>query len=99
MSHWCCVVTATGETFVIVHGYDMDGSATGAIRLWLHKAEDITQGNIYIIRGLKVTEALHWSDDALQYKAERDGSKTVELTVRTAIEDVTEVTDIVQFFH
>ena len=91
-------VTTTGESFLTVRGHDTDGAATGAIRLWRHEADDIIQGNIYIIRGLKVAEALQWSDDEWQYKPKKDGSKTVELTFRTAIEDVTEVTEIAQLF-
>ena len=91
-------VAATGERFLAIHGYDMDGMATGPIRLWRHETDDVIQGNIYIIRGLKVTEAWQWSDEELRYKTKTDGSKTVELTFRTAIEDVTEVADIAQFF-
>ena len=91
-------VTTIGESFLTVHGHDMDGAALGAIRLWRHEADDITQGNIYIIRGLKVAEVVQWSDDEWQWRAKKNGTKTVEHTFRTAIEDVTEVADISQFF-
>ena len=91
-------VTTTGESFLAVHGFDMDGAATGAIRLWRHEAYDIIQGNIYIIRGLKVAEVVSWSEDEWQWKAKKNGGKAVEHTFRTAIEDVTEVADISQFF-
>ena len=90
--------TQGDESYLQVHGYDMDGVATGALRFWRHEVGDIIEGKIYLIRGLKVVDQTYWSDDAYKYVPKEDGSKTVELTFRTAIEDLTEVTEIAQYF-
>ena len=77
----------------------MNGAATGALRFWRHEAGDMLQGGIYIARGLKVVPETSWSDDAWKYVPRDDGAKTVERTYRTAIEDVSNVQDIGQYFR
>ena len=90
--------TQANEVFLLVHGFDMDGVATGALRFWRYAEGEITQGKIYIIRGLKVVEAMYWSEDLWKYVPKEDGTKTVEIGYRTAIEDVTDVMDIANYF-
>jgi hypothetical protein len=90
--------TTGREPYLRVHGFDMDGTATGAIRFWRYTASDIISGKIYIIRGLKVVEETYWSDDAWKYTPKEDGAKTIEITYRTAVEDVTDVVEIAKYF-
>ena len=90
--------TTTGELYLRVHGFDMDGTATGAIRLWRYSANDIIAGQIYVIRGLKVVEETYWSAEAWKYVPNEDGTKTIEITYRTAVEDVTDVVEIAKYF-
>ena len=88
----------TEDPYAVVYGKDMEGSATGALRLWRFEEEDVQQGSIYIIRGLKVVTDTCWNQDLYKYAPREDGSKTVECNWRTALEDVTHVTTITQFF-
>ena len=90
--------TQSDESYLCVHGYDMDGVATGPLRFWRHDQGDIIEGQIYIVRGLKVVDETYWSDDAYKYIPKEDGTKTVEISFRTSLEDVTEVKDIAQYF-
>ena len=91
-------IVQTGGPYLLVHGFDMDGVASGPLRLWRAGDGDITQGSIYIIRGLRVVQATYWSDEARAYVPKEDGSKTVEITIRTAFEEVTDVPEISQYF-
>ena len=86
------------EPYVVVYGKDTDGTPTGALRLWRFEEEDVQQGSIYIIRGLKVEIEKFWNYDLGKYTPRDDGVKTVEATWRTALEDVTAVTEIARFF-
>ena len=48
---------------MVVNGIDMDGAATGPLRLWRYASDDMTAGNIYILRGLKVVaKTVCWGD-------------------------------------
>ncbi len=93
-----CRYTEAGESFLLVHGYDMNGAATGTLRFWRHEDGDITEGKIYIIRGLKIVDETYWSDDAWKYVPREDGTKTVEVTFRTAFEEVTDVVEVMRYF-
>ena len=59
----------------------------------------MSQGNVYAARGMKVVADTYWDSVTWKYLPKDDGSKTVECTPRTALEDVTNVPDTVQFFH
>ena len=39
--------TQGDESYLQVHGYDMDGVATGALRFWRHEVGDIIEGKIF----------------------------------------------------
>ena len=90
--------TQGNEPFLIVHGYDMNNAATGALRLWRHETGDMTAGNIYLIRGLKVANKNYWSDEDWGYVPTGDGAKVLEVSMRTAIEDVSHVEAIANYF-
>ena len=90
--------TEAGEPYLLVHGYDMNGAATGALRFWRYEDGDIIEGKIYIIRGLKIVDETCWSDDAWKYVPKEDGTKTVEIAYRTALEEVTDVVEVAQYF-
>ena len=91
--------TQAEEPYLLVHSYDMDGAATGDLRFWLYEEGDIIEGKIYIIRGLKIVDETYWSDDAWKYVPKEGGTTTVEITFRTALEDVTDVREIAQYFQ
>ena len=90
--------TEAGEPYLLVHGYDMNGAVTGALRFWRYEDGDIIEGKIYIIRGLKIVDETCWSDDAWKYVPKEDGTKTVEIAYRTALEEVTDVVEVAQYF-
>ena len=90
--------TSNNEGYLVVHGFDMECTATGPMRFWRHEIGDIIEGKIYIVRGLKVVDQTYWSEDQYKYIPKEDGSKTVEISFRTALEDVSEVSDIAQYF-
>ena len=46
-----------------------------------------------------IVDQMVWSDDQYRYVPKDDGSKTVEITFRTAIEDVSAVSEIAQYFR
>lgn len=89
---------SAADPYEVVYGRDMDAVATGALRLWRFEEGDLKQGSIYIIRGLKVVAETRWSHELYKYAPLDDGSKTVECFWRTALEDVTQVREIAQFF-
>ena len=76
----------------------MNGAATGALRFWRYVDGDIIEGRIYIVRGLKIVDETYWSDDAWKYVPKEDGTKTVEITFRTALEEVTDVVALARYF-
>jgi hypothetical protein len=90
--------TQGDESYLLVHGYDMNAAATGALRFWKYEVGDIIEGKIYLIRGLKVVDEVSWSDEAWKYVPKEDGNKTVEITFRTALEDITDVKEVAQYF-
>ena len=69
-----------------------------AQRLWRFEEGDVQQGLIYIARGLKVVADTYWNAEQWKYVPRDDGSKTVECCWRTALEDVTQVSGIAQYF-
>ena len=90
--------TADEQPFLLVHGYDMESVPTGSLRFWRYEDGDIAEGKTYIVRGLKVVDDKWWCDGA-GYVPRGDGSKTVEICWRTAVEDVTHVQQLSRNFH
>ena len=90
--------TADEQPFLLVHGYDMESVPTGSLRFWRYEDGDIAEGKTYIVRGLKVVDDKWWCDGA-GYVPRGDGSKTVEICWRTAVEDVTHVQQLSRNCH
>ena len=92
------VTDSNGDPYALVHGIDMDGVATGALFFWRWEPGEIETGYIYIARVLKVAPETYWNNDQWKYTPRDDNSKTLQCCWRTALEDVTEVLDIAQYF-
>ena len=88
----------TGDPYALVYGRDMDGVTTGAMRFWRFEEGDVQQGSIYIARGLKVVADKYWNNEEYRYVPRTDGVKSVECCWRTALEEVTHVSDIAFWF-
>ena len=88
---------STGDPYAVVYVKDMDGVTT-TLRFWRFEEGDVQQGLVYIARGLKVVADTYWNADQWKYVPRDDGSKTVECCWRTALEDVTHVSGIAQYF-
>ena len=70
-----------------------------AIRLWRFEQEDMEKGSIYVIRGLRVVLETYWCNIESKYMPTSGGSKSVEASWRTAIEDVSEVPQIASYLN
>ena len=77
---------------------DIDGAEIGTLRFWRYIEGEICAGHVYIARGLKVSAERRWDDETCKYVLRDDGSRRLECTVRTAVEDVSHVDNIVAFF-
>ena len=77
---------------------DRESTPTGSMCFWRLNDEEVVEGRIYIVRGLKVVMGQAWDDDAQKYKARADLPKKLECCRRTAIEDVTEVQGVARLF-
>jgi len=87
------------EPYLVLHGVDSNGGQVGPLRLWRFDASYAKRDGLYIVRGLKVTSATRWSDEAWKYVPWVEGPKTMECTFRTVAEDVSHVSTIVHYFH
>jgi hypothetical protein len=88
----------TAEPFMRVHGLDMDGVSCGPLRFWRTTSEEIEQGLYYIFRGMKVIAETQWCNQANKYIPREDNRKTIEVTFRTAAEDVSHISSITSIF-
>ena len=86
------------ELYIVVYGIDMAGQTTGALRLWRFESDDVQQGKTYIARGVRVAAVTAWNGEQNRYAPRDDGAKTVECCWRTALEDVSHVSDITSWF-
>ena len=78
---------------------DVNGTRVDTIRMWRWEEGDVRVGAIYNLRGLKISPATYWCSDAWKYVPRENGSKTVEISARTAAEEVTEVAAFNQYFR
>ena len=76
-----------GDIFLTVSGHDMDGAVAGPLRLWQFDANDVAEFGVYIIRGMKVVNAMYWSHETSRYEPRADGIKSIECSFRTVVED------------
>ena len=86
------------EPYALVYGRDMEGATTKPMRFWRFEEGDVQQGSIYIARGLKVVADKYWNNEEYRYVPRTDGVKSVECCWRTALEEVTHVSDIAFWF-
>jgi len=87
-----------GDVYLVVHGVDVEGAMVANLRLWRFDNNDIMASSTYILRGLKVVPAKQWDEEQWKYVPRMDGKKELDCTARTAVEDVSHVTDITAFF-
>ena len=87
-----------GNPYLLVAGVDMEGQTVGPLRVWEHVWNDVREGNIYIIRGLKVVIQKQWDEVAGRYVNNTVGLKTLDCDSRTAIEDVNDNEEIASYF-
>ena len=86
------------EPFLVVSAVDMYGTALPELRLWHFDSNDIITGALYIIRGLEVVPSETYNYDTGRYEKRGDGSKALRCNFRTAMEDVSHITQILSFF-
>ena len=80
-----------------MNGTDTDGTFVRNLRLWRYAEGDLFDDTPYIIRGLKVVPARQWDDKEWKYINRADGTKSLERTCRTAVEDVSHIVPITVF--
>ena len=90
--------TNSGDTYLEAYGTDTEGTLAKNLRLWRYADGDLAEGSTYIIRGLKVALAKQWDDNEWKYVVRADGSKSLECTSRTAVEDVSHIATITTLF-
>ena len=86
-----------GSVYLQVYGVDMDGVTVGPLRLWNHEEGDVQVQSICILRGLKVAPEKLWNGE--KYVNDRDGAKQLDSDARTAIEDVSHIPEIANYFR
>ena len=86
-----------GEPYLLITGVDTENAVVGHLRLWRFEESDVVEGNVYIVRGLKVAAETSWDEGKWKYVPHEDGTKKAECKDRTAMVDVTHVEEIVQF--
>ena len=87
--------TVTGDPYLEVMGVDTEGLDVCSLRLWRHEEGDIRPGGAYVVRGLKVVNARTWDSSKGVWRWE--SQQTIACSVRTAVEDVSDVDTITQY--
>ena len=90
--------TSKGESFLQIHGVDMDGHSIGPLRLWRFVTADMEALGTYIVRGLKVVSATYWCHIQYKYVPAVDGRKALECSWRSALENVSDEQAITSCF-
>ena len=83
------MLTQIGEPYLQVAGVDMDRRASSTLRLWRYEGDEVKEGCMYIIRGLKVVAEQYWDAYTEAYASKPDGQHSLECCYMTAVEDVT----------
>ena len=68
------------------------------MRLWRFVEGDVVPGNTYIIRGLRIMHENYYDNTIGKYAPRPGGRHVLLCGPRTAVEDVTHVTSITEFF-
>ena len=80
--------TRSGDSYIELEGWDMDGKMVPKIKMWRYdESDNIETNRICIIHGLKVKDNWNWGS-----------SRVAECCYRTAIEDATDVPAIARLF-
>ena len=85
------------EPYLQLMGVDREGFVVGPLRLWQLEAGDIRPGGAYVVRGLKVVYGRAWDSARGIWICSAVMPKTIECSVRTAFEDVSNVASITQY--
>ena len=86
------------EPYMQLMGVDTEGVSVGPLRLWKYEEIDIELGNSYVVRGLRVNNDRVWNEAKWMWIRSAEAPKIVECSVRSAIEDVTCVDAVTQYF-
>ena len=78
-------------------GVDREGFVVGPLRLWQLEAGDIRPGGAYVVRGLKVVHDRWWDSARGIWIRSAVMPKTIACSVRTAVEDVSDVDTITKY--
>ena len=89
---------ATPEPYLQVAGMDMERVPTDTLRFWRYENGDIIEGSTCIVRALKVVVQQQWNYEIQRYAPNVNGYKTIEITSRTAVKDVSVIKAITAFF-
>ena len=89
--------TSTDEPYLEVMGVDTEGVDVRSLRLWRHEEGDIRSGGAYVVRGLKVVHDRLWDSARGRWRPSAGTPKTIACSVRTAVEDVSDVDTITQY--
>ena len=88
--------TSTDQPYLEVMGFDTEGVGVGPHRLWLYEEGDIRLGGAYLVRGLKVENDGSWNSAKGVWIRCVGTAKAIGCSVRTALEDVSDVESITQ---
>ena len=83
--------TRHGNRYLVLYGIDVDGRASGALRLWHHRLCDVgvdAVGRIFMLRGLRVL--IEDCPVKVMAKGVRFAKQWVRSSDATATEDVTD---------
>ena len=89
--------TVTDDPYLEVMGVDTEGLDVCSLRLWRHEDGDIRPGGAYVVRGLKVVHDRWWDSARGIWKPSAGTPKTIACSVRTALEDVSDVDSTTQY--
>ena len=87
--------TVTDDPYLEVMGVDTEGLDVCSLRLWRREEGDIRPGGAYAVRGLKVVNDRTWDSQKGVWRW--DSQKTIACSVRTAVEDVSDVDSTTQY--
>ena len=85
------------EPYLELMGVDTEGGVVGPLRLWQREEGDIKIGGAYVVRGLKVVNDRTWDSQKGVWTRFAATAKTIARSVRTAVEDVSDVDSITQY--
>ena len=87
-----------GEPYLRIHGFDMENNHVWPLFMWRFKEGDLVNNRIYILRGMKVVKETQWCVHSHAWMPFEDARQKIECSFRTAVEDVTDVQTIKEYF-